>query len=133
MKILSEDRSMDASLTVNALAGRLACPLCGGPLAPDFICEACSSSYQPNGGVLDLRPPEIRGRAEERDWSKHWPDEFQKSNRQRFSASIERPYSLALCVIFSTATFPERVSLSKPARVRRRLPCWSPNMTASVR
>jgi len=75
---------VDASLTLNNLAGRLACPQCGGPLAPEFSCKACASSYQPNGGVLDLRPPEIRGRAEERDWSKHWSDEFQKSNSQRF-------------------------------------------------
>ncbi len=73
--------------SVQKIAGLLACPQCRTPLVPDahrLSCTACNTVYPMTDGILDMRTPTDREKAEAVDWSGHWGDEHQGSLFQKF-------------------------------------------------
>lgn len=85
---------------IQKIAGALACPQCRTALAhgaDGFSCAACSTAYPITDGILDMRSPKDREKAESVDWSSHWGEEHQGGIAQRFF-SIYRKHVFARTV-----------------------------------
>lgn len=65
----------------------LACPQCRTALSRGggvFTCASCAISYHMSDGILDMRKPTDREKAESVDWLRHWSEEHQGRMSQKF-------------------------------------------------
>ena len=72
---------------IQKIAGRLACPQCHAGLqqgANNFSCASCGVAYPVTNGILDMRKPTDRQKAESVDWSAHWSEDHQGRVSQKF-------------------------------------------------
>ena len=89
---------------------RLACPVCGGALAPateTLTCEGCRAVYPVKDGILDLRPADITAKPEFQDWTSHWSSDNQRTFAQRFFSFYRKSVFARTVAHFVNGYFPE--------------------------
>ena len=96
---------------IRKIADRLACPQCRTALAPGtgfFSCAACGVAYPVTEGILDMRKPADREKAESVDWGRHWGEEHQGGMAQKFFSAYRKHVFARTVAYFLDRYFPEK-------------------------
>lgn len=96
---------------IQKIAGRLACPQCRAPLRQEtdsFSCASCGVSYPITDGIVDMRKPTDRAKAESVDWSAHWSEDHQGALSQKFFSFYRKQVFARTVGYFVNRYFPKK-------------------------